>query len=50
MELRDAASKELALGSGLGASGLWDLRKGVKPVEVSVPGNSHFDPVYDVVW
>ncbi|CDJ70527.1 dynein intermediate chain, putative [Eimeria necatrix] len=29
---------------------LWDLRKGMKPVEVSSSGSSHYDPVYEVVW
>lgn len=29
---------------------LWDLRKGLKPVETSICGNSHYDPVYEVVW
>ncbi|OEH80488.1 dynein intermediate protein [Cyclospora cayetanensis] len=29
---------------------LWDLRKGMKPVEVSGSSSSHYDPVYEVVW
>lgn len=44
------ATKICCSSAGVRASGLWDLRKGVKPVEISIPGNSHFDPVYDVVW
>ncbi|KAL8432391.1 hypothetical protein ACSSS7_004658 [Eimeria intestinalis] len=29
---------------------LWDLRKGLKPTEISSVGSSHYDPVYEVAW
>ncbi|KAL8270679.1 hypothetical protein Esti_005395 [Eimeria stiedai] len=29
---------------------LWDLRKGLKPLEISSVGSSHYDPVYEVAW
>lgn len=29
---------------------LWDLRKGLKPIETSGSSNSHYDPVYEVIW
>ncbi|KAL8430584.1 hypothetical protein Efla_000529 [Eimeria flavescens] len=29
---------------------LWDLRKGLKPLEISCSSSSHFDPVYEVAW
>nr|CEL64969.1 TPA: dynein intermediate chain, putative [Neospora caninum Liverpool] len=33
-----------------GLISLWDLRKGTKPADTSRTENSHYDPVYDVMW
>lgn len=50
LEYNPKDSHGLISGLYSGQLAFWDVRKGSEPTEVSLPENSHRDPVLNVIW